>query len=311
MYQNIDNLVNMRELLDFNEDSSLFLEDSISPIREMAAYEALWTKNRVSFKTLSQKFAKHPNSLPSNFVEEEELEEYLDYLRNFVFSGKEDIRTNIVVNGTFDYPEKLRDASEPIEVFYYSGNLDYLKTRSIAIVGTRKPSDYGLRRTEKLVRKLVEDDFTIVSGLARGIDTKAHITALSLGGRTIAVIGTPLTKFYPKENKEIQQYIAKKHLLVSQIPFYRYSKQGINGNKLFFPERNKTMSALTEATVIIEAGETSGTLIQARAALKQGRKLFILQSCFENPNITWPLKYEKMGAIRVREYSDIKKNLNS
>lgn len=300
----------MLELLNLNEGGDLLSGQSISPIREMAAYEALWTKSKVSFKTLSQKFAKRPNVLPSTYIEEEELDEYLEYLRNFVFSDKVEIRTKIIVNGSYDYPKKLRDASEPIEIFYYSGNLDYLNTRSVAIVGTRKPTQNGLKRTEQLVKRLVEDDFTIVSGLARGIDTKAHATALSQKGRTIAVIGTPLTKYYPKENKEMQQHIATRHLLISQIPFYRYSKQGINGNKLFFPERNKTMSALTEATIIIEAGETSGTLIQARAALKQGRKLFILQSCFENTAITWPAKYEKMGAIRVRVYEDIINNLN-
>ena len=78
----------------------------------------------------------------------------------------------------------------------------------------------------------------------------------------------------------------------------------------FFPERNVTMSALTEATIIVEAGETSGSLIQARAALHQNRKLFILNSCFQNPKLTWPAKFAKMGAIRVSEYEDIKRHLD-
>lgn len=295
----------------FNDDNKedLILSDLISPLLEMAAYEALWARNKVSFKTLSEIFAKHPNNLPSKFTNEEEINEYLEYVKNFIITDKNEIKPKMVVNSSYDYPLKLRDAKEPIEVFYYSGNLDYLNTRSVAIVGTRNPSNDGLRRATNLVKQLIKDDFTIVSGLAKGIDTQAHKTALALGARTIAVLGTPLTKYYPKENKDLQNLIAEKHLLISQVPFYRYSKQGIRGNRLFFPERNKTMSALTEATIIIEAGETSGTLIQARAALDQGRKLFILQSCFENKDITWPAKFEKLGAIRVREYEDVISNL--
>jgi DNA processing protein len=160
-----------------------------------------------------------------------------------------------------------------------------------------------------MTKFLVKDGFTIVSGLASGIDTMAHSTAIENGGRTIAVIGTPLNQVYPKENEGLQKLIAKEHLLVSQVPFLRYSSQGIKGNRLFFPERNKTMSALTEATIIIEASETSGTLVQARAALQQGRHLFILDSCFHNKDITWPLRFERQGAIRVKDYEDIKKVL--
>ena len=90
----------------------------------------------------------------------------------------------------------------------------------------------------------------------------------------------------------------------------RYESQDYRYNRVFFPERNKTMSALTEATIIVEAGETSGTLIQARAALQQGRKLFILDNCFKNPDLTWPEKYAKKGAIRVRDYDDVRNALS-
>jgi len=113
--------------------------------------------------------------------------------------------------------------------------------------------------------------WTIVSGLAEGIDTVAHTTALELGGRTIAVIGTPISESYPKSNAELQARIAKDFLVVSQVPIERYGHQIWKQNRGFFPERNVTMSALTEATVIVEASNTSGTLIQARAALRQNR----------------------------------------
>jgi DNA processing protein len=283
------------------------ISNSVLPFREMAAYEALWSNRTVSFKKLSDLFAKNPNSLPSAFVKEEDIVHFTKLLRERVLTSL--IRPNIVINSTLDYPQKLRDAKEPVEILYYSGNLDYINSPSIAIVGSRKPSPEGLKRTNILVKKLVEDDFTIVSGLAQGIDSEAHKSAITFGGRTIAVIGTPLNEFYPKENKSLQEYIATNHLLVSQVPFIRYSEQTFMGNKLFFPERNKTMSAISQATVIIEASETSGTLIQARAALMQKRKLFILQSCFENDRITWPKKFESLGAIRVRTYEDIKNNL--
>ena len=156
------------------------------------------------------------------------------------------------------------------------------------------------------MKLLVEDDFTVVSGLAAGIDTMAHRTAMEEDGRTIAVIGTPLSHTYPHENAELQHRIAEEFLVVSQVPLKRYESQDYRFNRSFFPERNRTMSALTEATIIVEAGETSGTLIQARAALRQGRRLFILDSCFQNPDISWPSRFEAQGAIRVKDYDDIR-----
>lgn len=294
-------------MINFNNQDDILFE-SIAPFREMAAYEALWEDRKTSFKKLSEIFKKNPFSVPSQFVDNDKIDEYSKLLKEKIFNN-ENIKTNLLINNTIDYPSKLRDAIEPIEVLYYSGNLDYINSPSIAIVGSRKPSEEGLRRTSQIVKLLVNDNFTIVSGLAEGIDTQAHTQALKFGGRTIAVVGTPLNIFYPKQNKSLQEFIAKNHLLISQVPFVRYDNQTFLGNKLFFPERNKTMSAITQATIIIEASDTSGTLIQAKAALNQGRKLFILQSCFEKTTITWPLRFEKLGAIRVRTYDDIKNNL--
>ena len=148
-----------------------------------------------------------------------------------------------------------------------------------------------------------------MSGLASGIDTVAHETAIEEGGRTIAVIGTPLSHVYPKDNAELQREIAREFLLISQVPVKRYERQDYRRNRLFFPERNITMSALTEATIIVEAGETSGTLIQARAALNQGRKLYILDNCFRK-GLSWPQKFADKGAIRVVDYDDIRKQLS-
>ena len=183
---------------------------------------------------------------------------------------------------------------------------DLAASRSVAVVGTREPSQDGLSRTRRLVRELVKDGFTIVSGLAAGVDKMAHQTAIEEGGRTIAVIGTPLSHSYPKENSALQHHIAENYLIVSLVPLKRYEKQDYRSNRYFFPARNVTMSALTEATIIVEAGETSGILVQARAAIRQRRKLFVLDNCFHNPGLTWPTKLEAKGAIRVKEYDDIR-----
>jgi DNA processing protein len=276
---------------------------------EIGAYEYLWQQPQASTKRLAELFQSNPGLLPSDLVDEitaqSVAEEVIKHL------AKRGIRRfGVRINGMFDYPSRLRDAMEPVEILYFLGSWELAEApRRVAVVGTRKVSPEGATRTRKLVRSLVEHDFTVVSGLAQGVDTIAHETAIESGGRTIAVIGTPISEVYPKENTDLQRRIASDYLLISQVPILRYKSQGPNGNRLFFPERNKTMSALTEATIIVEASETSGTLIQAKAALKQGRKLFILDSNFNNPSITWPAKFEKLGAIRVREFEDIRREL--
>lgn len=281
---------------------------AISPLKEMGAYESLWAKPQASFKFIADLFRANPDSLPSDLVSDYESKYFSEIVLRALREAE--IRQfGIRIHRAGEYPSKLRDAEDPVELLYYQGWWNLVETRSVAVVGTRHPSPEGLKRTSKVVKQLVADKFTIVSGLARGIDTAAHATAVEGGGSTIAVIGTPISETYPRENADLQKRLAKDFLVISQVPVYRYSKQDYRRNRVFFPERNKTMSALTDATVIVEAGQTSGTLIQARAALRQGRKLFILDSCFQNPTLTWPHNLEARGAIRVRDYEDIRMNL--
>jgi DNA processing protein len=283
---------------------------AISPLRELGAYEAMWDDAAVTFKTISEKFAARPGALPSDFVSEKKAGEYADFVRERFRAAHID-RFGVRVHGAGEYPEKLRDAAHPVELIYYQGWWDLAESRCVAVVGARKASEQGVARTRRLVRELVADNFTIVSGLAAGVDTAAHEAAIDAGGRTIAVIGTPLSHTYPRSNVELQRQIGRDFLLISQVPLKRYETQDYRLNRLFFPERNITMSALTEATVIVEAGETSGTLIQARAALQQGRKLFILDSCFRDKRLTWPHRFEEKGAIRVVDYDDIRQHLSA
>lgn len=284
--------------------------DTVSPWLEMGAYETLWNQANATFKSIADRFRSKPNSLPSEFV----LPEIANTVARDAVAllHKAGVRSfGVHVLGAVEYPKGLLDAIAPLRLLYSQGWWDLVYTRSVAVVGTRDPSGAGKARASKLVKQLVADNFTIVSGLARGIDTIAHQSAIDSGGKTIGVLGTPLSHNYPNENKALQERLAKEYLLISQVPIIRYSQQHPNLNRLFFPERNITMSALTEATVIVEAGETSGTLVQARAAIAQKRKLFILDNCFQNKAITWPEKFEKQGAIRVREYDDIRQHLSN
>ena len=281
---------------------------AVSPFLEMGAYESLWAHKDATFKSLAKKFAAKPGSIPSNFVPHPEAYQKAKFVQQ-QFKNAGIGRFGVCVYGAGEYPEKLRDATHPVNLFYYQGWLDLAHSRSIAVIGTRKPSKEGLLRTRSVVRKLVSDEFTVVSGLAAGIDQEAHKTAIEEKGQTIAVIGTPLSYTYPKENKDLQRKIRSQYLLISQVPLLRYESQDYRVNRFFFLERNVTMSALTEATIIIEAGRTSGTLAQARDALRQGRKLFILNNCFENDRLNWPNHFAKKGAIRVRSYDDIRTHL--
>jgi DNA processing protein len=290
--------------------SSSEVARSVSPMRELGAYETLWMQPNATFKRVATIFRENGEALPSDLVPPEHAEQMatkvVTHLRDRGIR-----RFGVRVHRAGEYPAKLRDAAHPVELLYFQGEWDLVESRCVAVVGTRTPSKEGVQRAKQIVRNLVRDGWTIVSGLAQGIDTVAHTTALELGGRTIAVIGTPISEVYPKANADLQARIARDFLVVSQIPIERYGHQIWMQNRGFFPERNITMSALTEATIIVEAGNTSGTLIQARAALRQNRKLFILDSCFKNPELTWPHAYAAKGAIRVDTYNTIKDALGS
>jgi DNA processing protein len=166
----------------------------------------------------------------------------------------------------------------------------------VSVVGSRKASQEGLRRAAVLAESLVRHDITVVSGLAEGIDTAAHRAAIAAGGRTIAVLGTPLDRAYPKENAELQAQIGRDHLLVSQFD------SAANTSPKSFPMRNRTMALLTDATVIVEAGETSGTVHQGWEALRLGRVLFLLESVARDPSLSWPKEMIAYGAqVLTRE----------
>jgi DNA processing protein len=174
----------------------------------------------------------------------------------------------------------------------------------VAIVGTREPTARGIEDADLIARILVEKGVTIVSGLAKGIDTAAHKGAITAGGKTIAVIGTPLDKSYPAQNSELQAEIIKSHLAISQ---FRVGSRVFKSN---FVIRNRTMALIADASVVIQAGETSGTLSQAWEALRLGRPLFIWKPIFET-SLRWPHEMVKYGAVKLSDPKDVLQSLPS
>jgi DNA processing protein len=288
---------------------------SISPYNEIIAYEYLWSKSGSSLKTIAEKLSRN-DILPSEVVEEEknalfsDVDQRIDEIRAFIDKKlKVPPHFSMLLKESPQYPEKLLDAKHPVDLFYYRGNPDLVNKKCVSVVGTRQLSDDGAKRTQQLIREFSNYDVTIVSGLARGADTIALYEAIKHKLSVIGVIGTPIDRHYPRENRDLQELIANEYLLISQVPFFKYESQPFETKKIYFVERDSTMAAISDATIIVEASDTSGTLKQAQACIEQGRKLFILNSCFENQNIKWPAKYEKKGAIRVRSFLDILANI--
>ncbi len=174
---------------------------------------------------------------------------------------------------------------------YCAGDLDILRRPSVSIVGTRDISPEGAARARRLARDLAEAGATVVSGLARGVDTEALTSAIHHGGQTCAIIGTPLEKAYPVENARLQEEIYSEHLLIS--PF----APGEQTFKANFPKRNRVMAALSDATVIVEASDTSGTLHQAAECVRLGRWLFIMSAIHREGRVSWPAKF--IGSPKV------------
>ncbi len=165
----------------------------------------------------------------------------------------------------------------------------------VAVVGSRKASAEGLNRAARLSRRLVEHGAIVVSGMAEGIDTAAHRGAIKAGGRTIAVLGTPLDKSYPKANAELQQEVMEKHAAISQFPV------GYPTTPRNFPMRNALMALIVNASVIVEASETSGALSQGWETLRLGRLLFIMESVFSVSSLRWPNEMLQYGAQRLSD----------
>ena len=201
-----------------------------------------------------------------------------------------------------DYPANLRLIPNLPPFLFYRGELIEDDARSVAVVGTRHASDAGIRRGASMSRLLAEQGVTVVSGLAKGIDTVAHRAALEAAGRTVAVLGTGITRCYPSENNDLAEEITANGALVSQFwptnPPSRYT----------FPRRNVVTSGISQGTVVIEATGTSGAKMQARLALEHGKKVFLIHSLVTKQ--PWARDYvDKRGAIEVESVDEVSAQL--
>jgi DNA processing protein len=175
----------------------------------------------------------------------------------------------------------------------------------VSIVGSRKASASGLSDARNIANILVGEEVVTVSGLAEGIDTSVHEATIESGGKTIAVLGTPLNKTYPQKNFKLQQEIMRYHLAISQFQI------GHQTTRKNFVLRNRTMALISDATIIVEARDTSGSLHQGWEALRLGRPLFIRKSILNDTRLRWPEKMLRYGAIILSDPTDVLESLPS
>jgi DNA processing protein len=197
------------------------------------------------------------------------------------------------------YPEMLREIEDAPIVLYTMGNMQQQDRYAIAIVGSRKPSSYGISVAESIAEGLASMGFTIVSGMARGIDSISHRGALRGGGRTIAVLGSGLDVPYPSENKGLMDKITGSGYVISEFP------PGTPPDKENFPRRNRIISGLSLGILVIEAAHDSGSLITAGYALEQGREVFAVPGNITSPASEGTNELIKRGAILTRKAEDV------
>lgn len=197
------------------------------------------------------------------------------------------------------YPANLKLAHTPPPVLYIAGEIRREDALAIAVIGTRGPSPYGRIAAENFTAMLARRGLTIVSGMARGIDTMAHRAALEAGGRTIAVLGSGLDRCYPPENGELFKQIARSGAVISQFPF------GAEPDKRNFPIRNRIISGLSLGVLVIEAGEKSGTMGTAYGALDEGREVFAVPGRIDSPKSIGCNRLLQKGAKLVISPDDV------
>jgi DNA processing protein len=270
---------------------------------------------RITFRKLVTLFGSPERALAASHEELKNIERLPDKAREEIASSswrkhaeQEIIKAtaagvHIITSDDPRYPENLKKTPDPPLYVYVKGALHPEDANALAIVGTRKPTHYGKTVTQRLASELASAGFTIVSGMARGIDTQAHKGALAAKGRTIAVLGCGIDVAYPPENKGLVEEIAANGAVITENPFGTRPEAG------YFPARNRIISGLSRGTVIIEAAEDSGSLITAKDTIEQGRKLFAVPGNIGSITSRGPNSLIKDGAILVESGNDILKGL--
>ncbi len=207
--------------------------------------------------------------------------------------------TTLVAISDPRYPPKLREIFDPPVVLFARGRIELLGSLMLGMVGTRRPTSYGAAVAERLAADLARAGLTIVSGMARGIDTAAHKGALSAGGNTVAVLGCGVDVLYPSENRKLAAELSEKGLIVSEFPM------GAPAYPQNFPIRNRIISGMGSGVVIVEGAQYSGSAITARLALDQGREVFAVPGNITSKMSWGPNLLIKQGAKLVQEWNDV------
>jgi DNA processing protein len=200
------------------------------------------------------------------------------------------------------YPSKLKNIANPPPYLYIKGQIDLFEGPALAIVGSRRPTDYGLRMASRLSSELAAAGVVIISGLAYGVDGAAHQAALEAGGKTIAVFGCGLNTIYPNGHKGLAERITQSGCLISEFP------KGTKPERFNFPVRNRVVAGLSDGVLVIEAGLKSGALVTASLALDQGRDVLAVPGSVDSELSVGPNGLIKQGAIAVTAADDIFSN---
>lgn len=259
----------------------------IGPVRFRQLLEKFGSARAAWEQPLSDKFTQFRKTF--------DIESYLEKLQK--------LHVSVITLNDPKYPKLLKEISDPPFLLYIRGintgkpiNME----KTIAVVGTRRVTPYGKVATQKIVKELVEKGFTIVSGLAYGVDAIAHQTAIDCGGKTIAVLGCGIDIMYPASNASLYRSIANGGgAVVSEMP------PGARPDKKLFVTRNRIISGLSRGVVVIEGGEHSGTLITARYAAEQGREVFAVPGPITSEGSRGPAILLKQGAKLVESADDI------
>lgn len=203
-----------------------------------------------------------------------------------------------------DYPRRLKEINQPPPVLYVKGSINIEDEWAVAVVGTRRVTPYGRQVAHELALFLSHNGITVVSGLARGVDAIAHQTAVKAGGRTIAVLGSGVDVIYPPEHARLAGEISKQGALISDYAL------GTKPDGINFPPRNRIISGLSLATIVVEAGETSGALITAEFAVEQGKEVFAVPGSILTPQSTGTNRLIEQGARPLLKMEEILEVLN-
>ncbi len=272
---------------------SLFLVKGVGPARFRMLIDEFGSPENV-FTADPKKLRRF---LPEKTVRE--LKQFDHKISEKIIKKTDLIGAKIICLNFPEYPEKLKPFSYSPPLLWVKGDLNCLNGITIGVVGTRKPSLYGIRMTKKIVEALVEAGFVIISGGAYGIDTVAHRTALESGGKTIAILGSGLDVPYPARNKKLFEEISRSGAVISEYP------PGTGPNAENFPRRNRIISALSDALLVMEAGASSGALLTARWALDQGKEIFSLPGPIDSEKSTGTNRLIKEGARIITDVEDI------